>query len=132
MEMVDPHRPSGDPHWLGRRRANRNDSVLLAPTLDDAAKRGLLTEIETLWLDRGYDSNVTREPSPNAASMTRSSRESESEEQPRARRASRWGCVGQWSARIPVCRTSAGCGGTRIEGPCTVSLNLPLPSRSCS
>jgi transposase len=41
--------------------ANRNDSVLLAPTLDDAAKRGLLTEIETLWLDRGYDSNVTRE-----------------------------------------------------------------------
>src|SRR5665213_1371549 len=41
--------------------ANRNDSVLLAPTLDDAAKRGLLTEIETLWLDRGYDSNGTRE-----------------------------------------------------------------------
>jgi hypothetical protein len=39
--------------------ANRNDSVLLAPTLDDAAKRVLLTEIETLWLDRGYDSNVT-------------------------------------------------------------------------
>jgi transposase len=41
--------------------ANRNDSVLLAPTLDDAAGRGLLAEIETLWLDRGYDSTVTRE-----------------------------------------------------------------------
>jgi transposase len=41
--------------------ANRNDSVLLAPTLDDAANRGLLCEIETLWLDRGYDSAVTRE-----------------------------------------------------------------------
>jgi len=40
--------------------ANRNDSVLLAPTLDDAAKRGLLEEIETLWLDRGYDSEATR------------------------------------------------------------------------
>lgn len=41
--------------------ANRNDSVLLAPTLDDTAGRGLLAEIETLWLDRGYDSEVTRE-----------------------------------------------------------------------
>ena len=40
--------------------ANRNDSILLAPTLDDAAGRGLLTEIDTLWLDRGYDSNATR------------------------------------------------------------------------
>jgi transposase len=40
--------------------ANRNDSVLLAPTLDDVAKRGLLDDIETLWLDRGYDSELTR------------------------------------------------------------------------
>lgn len=40
--------------------ANRNDSVLLEPTLDDAARRGLLAEIETLWLDRGYDSEATR------------------------------------------------------------------------
>lgn len=40
--------------------ANANDSVLLAPTLDDAAGRGLLAEIETLWLDRGYDSGATR------------------------------------------------------------------------
>jgi len=41
--------------------ANRNDSVMLAPTLDDAAGRGLLAEIDTLWLDRGYDSGVTRQ-----------------------------------------------------------------------
>ncbi len=40
--------------------ANRNDSILLAPTLDDVAQRGLLKDIETLWLDRGYDSDVTR------------------------------------------------------------------------
>ena len=40
--------------------ANRNDSILLAPTLDDVAARGLLIDIETLWLDRGYDSNFTR------------------------------------------------------------------------
>jgi transposase len=41
--------------------ANRNDSILLAPTLDDAAARGLLADIDTLWLDRGYDSDATRQ-----------------------------------------------------------------------
>jgi transposase len=40
--------------------ANRNDSILLAPTLDDVKQRGLLSDIETLWLDRGYDSELTR------------------------------------------------------------------------
>ncbi len=40
--------------------ANRNDSVMLAPTLDDVAKRGLLLDIETIHLDRGYDSEATR------------------------------------------------------------------------
>jgi transposase len=40
--------------------ANRNDSVLLEGTLDEAASRGLLEDIETLWLDRGYDSGLTR------------------------------------------------------------------------
>ena len=41
--------------------ANRHDSLLLEATLDDAAGRGLLAEIDTLWLDRGYDSRVTRQ-----------------------------------------------------------------------
>ena len=41
--------------------ANRNDSVMLEPTLDDAAERGLLAGVETIWLDRGYDSDVTRQ-----------------------------------------------------------------------
>ena len=41
--------------------ANHNDSVLLAATLDAAAQRGLLADVDTLWLDRGYDSNVTRQ-----------------------------------------------------------------------
>jgi transposase len=40
--------------------ANRNDSNLLAPTLDDVKERGLLADVETLWLDRGYDSELTR------------------------------------------------------------------------
>lgn len=41
--------------------ANRNDSILLEPTLDAGAARGLLEEIETIWLDRGYDSALTRQ-----------------------------------------------------------------------
>ena len=35
--------------------ANRNDVMLAAPTFDTAARRGLLDDIETLHLDRGYD-----------------------------------------------------------------------------
>ena len=35
--------------------ANRNDMILVDPTLDAVAARGLLAEIETLHLDRGYD-----------------------------------------------------------------------------
>jgi hypothetical protein len=35
--------------------AQRNDLKLLGPTLDDVAGFGLLEEIETLHLDRGYD-----------------------------------------------------------------------------
>ena len=35
--------------------ANRNDVKLLGPTLDDVTRIGLLVDIETLHLDRGYD-----------------------------------------------------------------------------
>ena len=40
--------------------ANRNDCVLLPATLDDVAARGLLEEVETLHLDRGYDNAIVR------------------------------------------------------------------------
>lgn len=35
--------------------ANRNDTLLLTPTLADIARAGLLSDVETLHLDRGYD-----------------------------------------------------------------------------
>ncbi len=41
--------------------ANRHDSILFEPTLDALAARGLIPDIETLHLDRGYDSAVTGE-----------------------------------------------------------------------
>jgi len=40
--------------------ANRNDCMLLSTTLDAVAARGLLVEVETLHLDRGYDNGVVR------------------------------------------------------------------------
>ena len=40
--------------------ANRNDSHVLAATLDEVAARGLLGDIETLHLDRGYDTSAVR------------------------------------------------------------------------
>jgi transposase len=41
--------------------ANRHDAKLVAATLDDAAARGLLGEIDTIHLDRGYDFGFVRE-----------------------------------------------------------------------
>jgi transposase len=40
--------------------ANRHDSLLLAATIDDLGGRAMLGDIETIWLDRGYDSDITR------------------------------------------------------------------------
>ena len=40
--------------------ANRHDCILLPPTLDAVARRGLMADIETLHLDRGYDNEVVR------------------------------------------------------------------------
>jgi hypothetical protein len=39
--------------------ANHNDSILLAPPLQTVAHRGLLRDVQTLHLDRGYDSFLT-------------------------------------------------------------------------
>lgn len=41
--------------------ANQHDSVLLAPTLAAVADTGLVADIETIHLDRGYDGNPAAE-----------------------------------------------------------------------
>ncbi|HZA88355.1 MAG TPA: IS5 family transposase [Acidimicrobiales bacterium] len=41
--------------------ANRNDVAMLEPTLDAVAAAGLLADIGTLHLDRGYDSGAVRD-----------------------------------------------------------------------
>jgi hypothetical protein len=41
--------------------ALRHDSILFAPSLDAAKEQGLLADIDTLWLNRGYNSKVCRD-----------------------------------------------------------------------
>lgn len=55
--LVDAH---GIPLGWDAAGANRHDSLMLAPTLDDLGGRALLGEIDTIWLDKGYDSTTTR------------------------------------------------------------------------
>jgi transposase len=40
--------------------ANRNDCILFVPTIASIVDRGLLADVETLHLDRGYDNNIVR------------------------------------------------------------------------
>ena len=40
--------------------ANRNDSIMIPATLEEIGARGLLSDVETLHLDRGYDNNNVR------------------------------------------------------------------------
>jgi transposase len=51
---------AGIPFGWATDGANRHDTILLPPTLQAAAERGLLDEIDSLHLDRGYDNTVVR------------------------------------------------------------------------
>lgn len=46
--------------------ANRNDVRMLEPTLDAIAAAGLRIDVDTLHLDRGYDSGAVRDRFPRA------------------------------------------------------------------
>src|SRR5664280_2500399 len=50
-----------DPHRLGHRRREPQRLHRVEPTLQAVAARGLLADVETLRLDRGYDSFLTTE-----------------------------------------------------------------------
>ncbi len=51
---------NGIPIGWATNGANRHDSILFQPTLEAVDRRGLLPDIETLHLDRGYDSKTVR------------------------------------------------------------------------
>ena len=112
--------------------ANRNDSVLLAPTLDDTAERGLLIDIETIWLDRGYDSDATRERLVERGLHDAVIAQRRSGDRPDPPRSSRWDCAGPSSAPTRGCRTLASSVAIRTARSC---IDLPSSlwlSSSCS
>lgn len=51
---------SGIPVGWATDGANRHDTILFGPTLTSVAEQGLLPDVETLHLDRGYDNGVIR------------------------------------------------------------------------
>ena len=113
--------------------ANRNDSILLAPTLDATAQRGLLAEVETIWLDRGFDSDVTRQRLAERNVEDTVIAKKRTRDLPnRRRRTSRWDCVGRSSARTRGCRTSGSCDVTLTASPSTGSLSSHSPSPASS
>jgi hypothetical protein len=52
---------NGIPFGWAADSANRHDTILLPPTLAMISERGLLDDIETMHLDRGYDNRVVRD-----------------------------------------------------------------------
>jgi hypothetical protein len=54
----------GIPHGVVSAPPNRHDSPLLGETLDAARASGLLPEEASIRLDRGYDSEATRQRLP--------------------------------------------------------------------
>src|SRR5450759_685872 len=92
--------------------ANRGDSILLEPTLQAVADRGLLLDIETLHLDRGYDSNSP----PNAARPWGSPTSSAPRRNARAKRRSKnrspSDCDGPLNAPTHGSKTLVSCAAT--------------------
>src|SRR5271155_1553361 len=108
--------------WLSGYGANRNDSVMLEPTLDDAAARGLLSDIQTIWLDRGYDSDVTRERLAERLIKDSVIAKKRKRGSPRTRIPNPGACAGRSSAPTRGYPISVSCGGTRTARTSTALL----------
>ena len=104
---------NGIPFGVAIDGANRNDSVMLAPTLDERKSEGLLNDVETFWLDRGYDSTSHGNGSPSTTSTMPSSPKGERGVHQRRRKTSRWDCDGRWSGPTRGSRTTGRSAETR-------------------
>ena len=108
---------------------NRHDAALLEPTLDAVEARGLLEEIGTLYLDRGYDSAAVRRLCARKGiddvdcppQRPRSG-------PPGPLSGHRWASAGSSSAPTRGCRTS----GSYAAPPANASASSPWPSPSSS
>ena len=113
--------------------ANRNDCVLLEPTLDAVDERGLLDDIGTIHLDRGYDNNIVRRLCTDLGleDLLVAKRRTQRHRH-RCDSMFRWGCAGRWSAPTVGCRTSVSSAGTPTASSTNDSPSSPSPSRSSS
>ena len=113
--------------------ANRNDVVMLEPTLDAVAATGLLADIGTLHLDRGYDYPAIRDRLTRPrARPTSTSNAAAPSHRPARRTGSRSGCAG--SSRQPTHggRTTANCAATPTARPATATPRCGSPPPSSS
>jgi len=105
--------------------ANRHDSILLKPTLQTVADRGLLTDIETLHLDRGYDSAVTITRCTELGLTDVVCAKKRVKGAPKAKNTSPSGCAGPWNAPTPGSPTSASYAATPTDSPTNASARSP-------
>ena len=112
--------------------ANRNDCVLLEPTLDAVDGRGLIGDIGTFHLDRGYDNNIVRRCAPTSVSTICSSPSDAPRAPARCDSMFHWGCAGRSSAPTAGCRTSVSSAGTPTGSSTNDSPSSPSPSHSSS
>ena len=109
--------------------ANRNDQTLLGPTLAAAGRRGLLADVETLHLDRGYAGDPVLKLCEATASTTWYAPPNAPGAPPaEGPRPCRWGCAGPSSAPTR-CRTSGSYGAAPTATPPHASDNSRWPSR---
>ena len=147
MEVREPARtPLIVPSWAGNGLAserhgvpigwviddaNRNDVRMLVPTIDAVADAGLLADIDTLHLDRGYDYPVGREHLA-ALVCTTSTCNAEAPRSPARNDQSGWDCAG--SSRPPTRggRTTASFAATPTAAAATGTPRSASPPRSSS
>ena len=108
--------------------ANRNDGVLFQPTITSIIERGLLTDIETMPLDRGSTTTSCAATALRSALMTSSAPGAVSET-PRPRNSRcRSGCAGRSNPPTAGSRTSGSYAPTPTGSCTTVSPKSISPS----
>ena len=108
--------------------ANRNDIPMLEPTLDAIAERGLLCDIDTLHLDRGYDFPVVTARLARYGLTELDVQKRGTNQVPRT--ASPSGCAGLLKPRTRGGPTTANCADqpTAATATATPPSNSPPPS----
>jgi hypothetical protein len=107
--------------------ANRHDSILLEPTLQAVADRGLLGDIGTLPLDRGYDCAMTTSRCSQLGLTDGVCAKKRAKGAAKIKKTSASGCAGRSNAPTPGSPTSVSYAGTPIGSSPNDSARSPSP-----